>query len=456
MKKIIMTMVLLLLLPAAPVWSQEQLTLSPQDRILIVAPHPDDETIGAAGVVQEAAQRGIPLRVMYMTNGDSNQLSFLYYKKELVLGRKKSVDMGELRQREALAAMRSLGVKDDQLIFLGYPDYGTLNVFKKFWNTKRGYRGPLTRATAVPYQRSLTPGAPHTGESILADFKKVLLDFKPTKIIVNHPADDNADHQAAYLFMRVALWDLGEAFKDTEVYAYMIHALGWPRPLGLYPHLRLNPDEHLHLKPGQWLTFELDPDEVKAKEEAVRLYRSQIPYKPKYLFTFVRANEVFSFVPDVALHSQKLDQQAWEQLDQAQELRRKNDKVDMRHQSVLKSVVYGLESSRLTVKIKLNQWSRLGFDINLYLFGYKEGIPFDDMPKYRLRIVNDHSVTLFDGARRVKVRGVELNRVGNDFYVSVPLEALKDPERVIASASVRVRNWPEEFSIWTVLRLNDV
>ena len=105
------------------------LSLQTQDRILVVAPHPDDEAIAAAGVIQEAVRRHIPVRVMYLTNGDSNQLSFLFYRKHFVLSPKQSVAMGELRQREAQNAMHLLGLTDDQIIFLGYPDYGTLSIF---------------------------------------------------------------------------------------------------------------------------------------------------------------------------------------------------------------------------------------------------------------------------------------------------------------------------------------
>jgi LmbE family N-acetylglucosaminyl deacetylase len=441
-----------------PAWAGQdsELRLSPEDRVLIVAPHPDDETIAAAGVIQEAVRRDLPVRVVYLTNGDSNQLSFLFYRKQFVFGSKRAVAMGELRQDEAIQAMHALGLHDDQLVFLGYPDYGTLNIFKRFWRTNRSYRGTLTRATSVPYKRSLRPGAPYIGENILADIKTVLADFKPTKIIVNHPADDNTDHQAAYLFVRTALWDLQGQLKDVELYTYMVHALGWPRPLGFYPSMRLAPDEHLLAASHGWLTFELDADEIVRKKQAVLFYKSQIPYKPKYLFTFVRANELFSTVSDISLKPQKLDASAWNALDQAQQIRNKNKRIDMRHRTVLKAVVYGLEPGHLVVKIKLNQWSRLGFDINLYLLGYKDGVAFADMPKARLRLTDDHSVSFFDGQRSINVPGTGVGRQGNDLFIRIPLSALKDPDRIIGAASVRIRNWPEESSGWVVLRLNDV
>ncbi len=438
---------------ALPVNAAPELTLDAQDRILVVAPHPDDETIAAGGLIQEAVSRNIPVRVMYLTNGDSNQLSFLYYKKQFVFGSRRAVAMGEHRQKEAIAAMRSLGVAEDHLIFLGYPDYGTLSIFKKSWKSAKSVRGALTRLDAVPYERSLSKGAPYKGESILADIKQVLSDFKPTKIIVNHPADENSDHQAASLFTQVALWDLQETLENAQLYAYMVHAIDWPRPLGLHPDLRLNPDEHLHLEPDEWMTFELTREQVEAKRKAVHFYKSQIPYKPKYLFTFVRANEVFCVLPHVHLKAQDLTAAVWDELDQSQQLMRDDKKVDMAHRSYLKSVVYALESDRLVAKIKLNQWLRLGFDIDLYIFGYRKDIPFADMPKYRLKMANDHEAVIFDGPKRVRLRGVKVSRQGNDLYVSVPLAALCNPQYVIASADVRINNSPEESSTWTIVRL---
>ena len=35
------------------------------DRILILAPHPDDEAIGAGGIIQEALKRKLPIKVAY-------------------------------------------------------------------------------------------------------------------------------------------------------------------------------------------------------------------------------------------------------------------------------------------------------------------------------------------------------------------------------------------------------
>ena len=68
------------------------------DRILILAPHPDDETIGCAGIIQEAVSKGAEMKVVYLTNGDHNQISFIVYEKRLTLRTGEFIHMGQVRR----------------------------------------------------------------------------------------------------------------------------------------------------------------------------------------------------------------------------------------------------------------------------------------------------------------------------------------------------------------------
>jgi N-acetylglucosamine malate deacetylase 1 len=43
-----------------------------QQRIVVIAPHPDDEVIGPGGTLVGALQKGARVRVIYLTNGDNN------------------------------------------------------------------------------------------------------------------------------------------------------------------------------------------------------------------------------------------------------------------------------------------------------------------------------------------------------------------------------------------------
>jgi LmbE family N-acetylglucosaminyl deacetylase len=56
-------------------WSLDQfplLELGNYHRVIFVAPHPDDEVLAAAGLMQRMASRGIPLTVVAVTDGEAS------------------------------------------------------------------------------------------------------------------------------------------------------------------------------------------------------------------------------------------------------------------------------------------------------------------------------------------------------------------------------------------------
>jgi LmbE family N-acetylglucosaminyl deacetylase len=55
------------LLAALPHHAPEE--LRPAGRVVVVAPHPDDETLGAGGLMAEANRRRIPIHVVMVTDG---------------------------------------------------------------------------------------------------------------------------------------------------------------------------------------------------------------------------------------------------------------------------------------------------------------------------------------------------------------------------------------------------
>jgi LmbE family N-acetylglucosaminyl deacetylase len=79
------------------------------DRLLVVAPHPDDETLGCGGTVARHAEAGDDVCVLVVTDGGSSRAGGI--------GRD---EMRQLRAREAVRAMRSLGHVD--LVQLGLPE----------------------------------------------------------------------------------------------------------------------------------------------------------------------------------------------------------------------------------------------------------------------------------------------------------------------------------------------
>lgn len=82
-------------------------------RVLIVAPHPDDEAIGAFALIRRALRGGARVDVVVVSDGGaSHPGSHRWPRKRL---------MPE-RRRETRRAMRHLGLAPDRLQFLGLPD----------------------------------------------------------------------------------------------------------------------------------------------------------------------------------------------------------------------------------------------------------------------------------------------------------------------------------------------
>lgn len=94
-------------LSAAPV-----LALNSVTAVVIIAPHPDDESLGTGGLIAECAERGIPVRVIMVTDGGASHPSADASERSALV---------ERRRQEAISAA---GVLDRRISveFLGIPD----------------------------------------------------------------------------------------------------------------------------------------------------------------------------------------------------------------------------------------------------------------------------------------------------------------------------------------------
>ncbi len=84
----------------------------PRGKVLVLAPHPDDETIGCGGAIAFHRRRGDPVLVVFATDGERGDPQ----------GRFRGRDLAAVRRREALAAAKTLGVFRTE--FWGFPDGG--------------------------------------------------------------------------------------------------------------------------------------------------------------------------------------------------------------------------------------------------------------------------------------------------------------------------------------------
>lgn len=134
----------------------------PRGRVLVFAPHPDDEVAGPGGALALHRQQGDPVRVIVATDGTAGDPD----------GRHgPTADFAALRRGESRAGLAELGVDDVQ--FWGFPDGHVLS------------------------EADLERGAQLAGASIAA--------FVPDVVYLPWEHDGHPDHHALHLVVTRAL-----------------------------------------------------------------------------------------------------------------------------------------------------------------------------------------------------------------------------------------------------------
>ena len=212
---------------------------------LVVAPHPDDETLGCGAAIVRARAAGQRVRVVIVTDGRASARSAIIAPDALAA----------MRRSEAKRAARVLGVEPEDLIFLDFPDGETERHMKHI-------------ASALREQIEI---------------------FAPSQIFACHIVDGHPDHRA----VAAAVTHLCEAGSiPCPVYDYPIWF--WPQfALGylLRPRM-LARIRAIDARPG-----------LARKREAMAEYRSQLEnatgekgwfiLPEAYLARFFRPYELF-------------------------------------------------------------------------------------------------------------------------------------------------------------------
>ena len=412
--------------------AEEMPQFTNDDSILILSAHPDDEAIGSGGVIQKAIKAGAAVKVVYYTNGDNNEPAFSVYEKRLTFRRGEFLHMGEVRRQEAVSAMSYLGLSGKDLIFLGYPDFGTMAILTQYWGNARPFKGFFTRVSKVPYPECLSQGAPYVGESILKDLKKIILDLRPTKIFVSHPADRNNDHRSLYLFLRIALWDLEGEIDRPKIYPYFIHLAGWPRPRGYHPELALEPPESI--TDVLWAQLQLTQKEIERKHAAISYYKSEVEYDPPYLFTFARKDELFGDYPFIKITRQP-----------------QGDKVRWISADSSNAVSYACKGSDLYVSLNLKRKAAKDAGMIVFLLGYSRKTDFAAMPKLKVS-VDAFGIRAKNKKDVVMVKDAAVSYEGNSVILKMPLEALGNPDYMLAN--VRAAGLSDGQNAWRILEFS--
>jgi LmbE family N-acetylglucosaminyl deacetylase len=230
--------------------------------ILIFGPHPDDEALGCAGLIHDAIKKKQKVKIIIVTNGESSVEGTEWFyghkaKKE------DFIDIGYVRQKESISAMNVLGLKKEDIIFLGYPNDGLLDIiYSDKYSIEKPFKSEYTGFDSVSFKDSYNIGAPFCKDSINNDIRIILKEYTPKNIYVTHPLDSHNDHKACGRFVN----DISKQFDTTSnILSYMIAKSKIPS----------KKQRLIYKAKGQLKEKYLDESTRKIKEECIHQYKSQ-------------------------------------------------------------------------------------------------------------------------------------------------------------------------------------
>jgi LmbE family N-acetylglucosaminyl deacetylase len=141
---------------------------------------------------------GQPVKVVYMTNGDYTGLS-----------------SGYTREGEAVTAQTTyLGTTEDDLIFLGYPDFHLQEVYTDYPNSGDIYTSPFGQSVTYGNRglgrsdyHSYQFGSPalYNRYNIVLDLQQIISTYRPQHIYTTSEFDTHPDHFTTYQLLKLAL-----------------------------------------------------------------------------------------------------------------------------------------------------------------------------------------------------------------------------------------------------------
>lgn len=149
-------------------------------RLLVIAPHPDDESLGLGGLIAATRTLGLPVVVVFLTDGERSHVGSRTWP---------AARLAAQRRTEALAALAILGVGAAGAHFLGLGD---------------------TQLTALDAHHRKVASA-----------QLAALATSDTLVCVTAPTDPHSDHQVAAALVSEAPWPAGVEIMHYPVWTWM-------------------------------------------------------------------------------------------------------------------------------------------------------------------------------------------------------------------------------------------
>jgi len=149
---------------------------------IVFAPHQDDETLGCGGTIILKRKAGLPVTIVFMTDGSTSHASFM-----------RGDELRQVRNEEALQAARQLGVDAAEVRFLDFPDSKLVSCH----------------------------------EIAVTQVLDVLHRQRPDDVFIPYGADGTPDHEATYRIVVEAVQKSGLALRVCEYPIWIWNQWPW-------------------------------------------------------------------------------------------------------------------------------------------------------------------------------------------------------------------------------------
>ena len=166
-------------------------------RVLLFAPHPDDESLAAGGLIQAALGQGARVDIVQVTDGDNNPWPQRWLERRLFIDAAARRRWGLRRRAEVETAIATLGLPVSALQRMGWPDMGV---------TARLRDG---------------------GSAAIDAFAARITAASADVIVLPALADRHPDHGTCHVLARLALARLEAASQPTPPWCleYLVHGV---------------------------------------------------------------------------------------------------------------------------------------------------------------------------------------------------------------------------------------
>jgi LmbE family N-acetylglucosaminyl deacetylase len=157
-------------------------------RVLVLAPHPDDETLGCGGLIAKLAQQGSSFYIVFVTDGSASHRGSQSWSR---------TRLATCREQEAAEALMRLGVGGARRAFFRLPDAAMPKPLSQEWNVAIG------------------------------KLQNILRSFQPDLALLPWRRDPHCDHRDSWSLANDALTRVGVRPHILE-YAIWLEELGSP------------------------------------------------------------------------------------------------------------------------------------------------------------------------------------------------------------------------------------